>query len=246
VIERVAVVVPAADEIERIGSCLHSIRRACATLPGLLGRRVVTDVVVALDACTDGTAQFVASCTGVASVAVTARRVGVTRQAGSEYALARAAVAGIAPERVWLASTDADSRVPADWLVHQLSRADDGADLVLGTVCPDRELDDSARTLWFARHQLNEGHPHVHGANLGIRGSALRAVRGWPPAASGEDVELVARVRAGGGRIDRISTGRVITSARREGRAPAGFSSYLRELTSAPVRVRSGPATRAR
>ena len=39
-----------------------------------------------------------------------------------------------------LASTDADSAVPAQWLTHMIDHAHRGADLVLGTVKPDATL----------------------------------------------------------------------------------------------------------
>ena len=41
-------------------------------------------------------------------------------------------------EQVWIANTDADSRVPADWLTHQLDCAHDGADVVLRAGGPRR------------------------------------------------------------------------------------------------------------
>ena len=47
-----------------------------------------------------------------------ARNVGVARTAGFAAALAREA--GRAAQQLWLATTDADSTVPADWLAEQL------------------------------------------------------------------------------------------------------------------------------
>jgi hypothetical protein len=42
--------------------------------------------------------------------------------------------AGHAPDRIWLATTDADSRVPGSWLQDQLAFARRGFDAVAGTV----------------------------------------------------------------------------------------------------------------
>ena len=39
-----------------------------------------------------------------------------------------------------VANTDADSRVPLDWLTTMLTEADRGAHLVLGTVLPTEDL----------------------------------------------------------------------------------------------------------
>jgi hypothetical protein len=102
--------------------------------------------------------------------------------------------------------------------------------VVLGTVLPGPGLRPAARTKWAGRHHLRDGHPHVHGANFGIRGDAYLALGGWPPLASGEDADLARRAaRTGHLRISRIGSAPVTTSARREGRAPRGFSSYLRD-----------------
>jgi hypothetical protein len=74
----------------------------------------------------------------------------------------------------------------------------------------------------------------VHGANLGIRGDAYLSLGGWPPVATGEDVALAGRARASGHlRITRTASIPVLTSVRMRGRAPEGFSGYLRELTAA-------------
>ena len=62
--------------------------------------------------------------------------LGRARRAGVAAGLAVTS-AGRPLERTWVASTDADSVVPAHWLTSQLAAADAGADLVLGTVRPD-------------------------------------------------------------------------------------------------------------
>lgn len=139
--------------------------------------------------------------------------------------------ADAAPDTVWTAHTDADTLVPPRWLQTQRLLADDGWDLVLGAVIPDGDPRDPALQLWESRHPPQEGHPHVHGANLGVRLSRYLDVGGFRPLSTGEDVDLVERL-VGGTTTRWIATSRhrVLTSARREGRAPAGFAAYMRDL----------------
>jgi hypothetical protein len=168
-----------------------------------------------LDACQDATGMIAARFGGVRTMAIAARSVGAARRAGARAALA----AGPAAE-LWLASTDADSEVPPYWLTAMAAEARRGADLA-----PD------VRAEWLARHRLRDGHPHVHGANLGIRGDAYLALGGWRPLVTGEDADLAGHAaRARYLRITRTASIPVVTSARPAGRAPGGFSSYLRAL----------------
>jgi cellulose synthase/poly-beta-1,6-N-acetylglucosamine synthase-like glycosyltransferase len=231
VIRDVAVIVPAANEEQRIARCLTSIDVAARHLsqrdPGLRAR-----VIVTLDGCHDATAAICATFPGVTTVTTTGRNVGAARRAGTQAALSRRA--GPACE-LWLASTDADSAVPAGWLTAMVAAAGRGADLVLGTVLPGPDLSPAVRAQWLARHHLRDGHPHVHGANLGIRADAYLALGGWPPLVTGEDTDLARRAAAAGWlSISRTAAIPVVTSVRRTGRAPRGFSSYLRAL-SAPA-----------
>jgi hypothetical protein len=77
---------------------------------------------------------------------------------------------------------------------------------------------------------LGDSHPHVHAANLAIRADGYAAIGGWRPLRSGEDEDLAARATAAGLRIHRTGRLPVRTSTRPYGRAPYGFSSYLRAL----------------
>ncbi len=71
---------------------------------------------------------------GVTALAVQAGCVGAARAAGVEAAASWAAT--LAPGRLWVANTDADSTVPLRWLVNQVGFATEGHDLVVGTVQP--------------------------------------------------------------------------------------------------------------
>jgi hypothetical protein len=154
--------------------------------------------------------------------------VGRSRRAGVRHVLDSVA----SPGQLWLASTDADSRVPAHWLPSMLDYAEHDADVVLGTVRPTADLPPHVASAWYAEHRLGDGHPHVHGANLGVRASTYLAAGGWPPLRTGEDIALVSQAMGVAGvRVERTDDLAVVTSTRLVARAPSGFSSYLRGLT---------------
>lgn len=233
-----AVVVPAHNEARLIGRCLASLQASAEQL-----RRSVIDppevqLVVVLDACTDATDRAVAGVPGVRTVRVDEHRVGAARRAGAEAVLAMAPGTSGRTDRmrqpdgrrVWLASTDADTAVPAHWLCGMVQLARGGADLVLGTVEPGRGLPAEVLRRWQSGYHSGDGHRHVHGANLGISGAAYRLLGGWPATAIDEDVVLVRRAEAAGLNIVRTGALRVCTSSRRTGRAPGGFAEYLATL----------------
>lgn len=237
-IRRVAVVVPAANEERLIGKCLSSISVARRHLHRSRAD-IRVRIVVALDDCGDSTAAIAAASGDVQLVTITAGSVGTARRAG-----ASAALAGTGPtSELWLANTDADCEVPVNWLTSMVNEARLGAHVVLGTVVPGPGMRPSARAEWAGRHHLRDGHPHVHGANFGIRGDAYLALGGWQPLVTGEDADLARRAALTGHlRISRIASIPVVTSVRRDARAPRGFSSYLRALDAAGVRGASdGP-----
>lgn len=223
-VDAVAVIVPAHDEEQLIGACLASIdiaaRAARAVVPSV-------GIWVVLDACTDRSAALAAA-HDIELVTVNAHSVGAARAAGVGAALER--FAHLPPRRVWTAHTDADSVVPANWLTHQLRLARRRVDVVVGTVRPDfRDLDAEQTEAWWATHTPGQANGHVHGANLGIRASALLDAGGFADAAVHEDVWLVDAIRAQGGRLAATDAAWVRTSGRQVGRAPGGYARYLRE-----------------
>jgi hypothetical protein len=233
VIDAVDIVVPARDEERLLPACLASLREA-AGHPALRGRAV--RIAVVLDDCSDRSGELalaaVSDWPGAVVLDGRYRAAGAARAAGVERLVASG---GRDPARLWIASTDADTRVPADWLVRQLAHADAGADAVAGIVEVDdwREQPEAVRRRFAARYAaLRHGtaHAHVHGANLGARASALLAAGGVPLLPLAEDHALVEGLRAVGARVVSSADVRVVTSARREGRAPGGFSDLLRGL----------------
>lgn len=238
-IEQVVVVVPARDEQELIGGCLDSIADAAARLAAA-PRPCLCIVVVVLDGCTDGTAEVVAARPWAHVVAVDLGLVGAVRRRGVDMGLSLLPSSPAGPaagaERVWLAHTDADSRVPPEWLTRQLTVSDTGVDLVLGSVEPDPgDLTLRVHERWHAEHGLHEGHPAVHGANLGVRGSAYEQAGGFASLAADEDVDLASRVRRAGGRCLSTDLTRVRTSGRASSRVVGGFADYLDVLARAEL-----------
>ncbi|MBN1095312.1 hypothetical protein JKP76_04220 [Blastococcus sp. TML/C7B] len=75
-------------------------------------------------------------------------------------------------------------------------------------------------------------HPHVHGANLGVRGSAYCAAGGFPPLAVSEDVALVEALVGAGRVVLRTPVSPVATSSRRAPRAEGGFGTDLDRLAT--------------
>lgn len=238
-IRTVGVVVPAANEQVRIGDCLAALSLARAALldtrrPARAATmdRLDVRIIVVLDSCVDGTAAVVDRYPGVQALHCGVGRVGAARALGVRRLLGDCSTP---PGQLWLANTDADSRVPADWISRMLSYAEAGTHLVLGTVTPDDDLDAGQRRAWLGRHRLRTGHPHVHGANFGIRADTYLALGGWPELGTGEDVALANRATATAGlRIVRTAAIPVTTSSRLVGRAPQGFASYLSALAAHP------------
>lgn len=224
-IRAVGVVVPAHDEQELLPGCLASLRVA-ARHPALAG--IAVHVVPVLDACSDDSGRAAPG-----AIEVWARNVGVARAAGFAEVLRREA--GRPAEQLWLATTDADSRVPADWLAVQLRLARAGAEVVAGTVAVEdwTQQPPAARARFAATYgRPGTGHRHVHGANLGMSALAYADAGGVPPLALAEDQALVDALRQRARRLvatDRIP---VVTSGRRESRTTGGFADHLRALSA--------------
>lgn len=226
----VGVVVPAHNEEHLVGACLLSVAAAVDEMQASTDHAPVAHIVVVLDACTDGTRAEVEAFPRVHVIAASRRRVGWARRLGAEYALGL-----LGGGAGWLASTDADSEVPRDWLIRMIALARDGADLVLGTVEPSPGLSSAVLRRYRAGYHQAEGHRHVHAANLGISAAAYRALGGWPPVACHEDAILARRATAAGMTIVRTGSIPVRTSSRLAGRAPAGFAAHLAALTTAAM-----------
>ncbi|MHC6225630.1 glycosyltransferase family 2 protein [Pseudomonas sp. X10] len=214
----IAVIIPAHNEARRLGRCLAAVKLAARQAEDA-GHPVQTLVV--LDQCTDSS-EAIALRHGVETLVVDAGNVGQARRAGAALMLERGAR--------WLACTDADSRVPAHWLLWQLECA---ADAVCGTVHIEHWQswqDAGLRRRYRNGYRACEDHRHIHGANLGVCAQAYQRVGGFPPLPTHEDVHLVNALQAIGARIVWTARHSVATSSRGDSRARGGFGAHLKAL----------------
>lgn len=240
---RVAVVIPARNEEDRIVGCLDA---AAAALGGRGG------VAVAINGSWDDTrarteAWFRAS--GVPGVVIdeaappAGSGVGRARRLAVEACRAR-----LSPGAVMM-TTDADSRVAPDWVganLDELARAD----LVCGTVLPEPEEIARLPALFSERgapegeyvaltlearrildptpHDPRPTHMNAAGASLAFRMRLHDDVGGFPDLATREDRGFVEAAEARDWRIRHSETARVRTSCRLDGRAAGGMAGALR------------------
>jgi hypothetical protein len=224
----VAGVVPARNEEECLPACLAALQTAAGSV------RIPVHLLVVADACTDETAA-VAAARGAQVIGIRAGNVGAARAAGMTGLLQR--TADTDPAAIWLATTDADTVVPPGWLRRQLGYASQGWDVVLGTVAVTDwdEHPPHVPAAFAAMYESGEGpHPHVHGANPGIRASAYLAAGGFKSLRTAEDHALLTAAAEVGCQVLRASDLTVETSSRRQARAPRGFSHVLRTLAREP------------
>lgn len=216
---RIAVVIPAHNEAAYIGSCLERIEVAVE-----LARSHGHDssVYVVCDACDDATESLV-SLAGYIPLVIADRNVGKARAHGSERAIRDGAA--------WLAFTDAETEVSDAWLINQLNLR---SDVVCGTVqVNDWGIYGSLMKRHFAATYFDvDGHRHIHGANLGISAEAYQSVGGFPSVENSEDVHIVRAMEARGFRVAWSNLPRVVTSARVEFRATAGFGATLATIAA--------------
>ncbi|ASL48925.1 Putative glycosyltransferase EpsH (plasmid) [Burkholderia sp. AD24] len=212
-----AVIIPAHNEAYLIGACIRSVIKA-AQHPELAGEEVA--IIVVSDSCTDATGDIARSL-GAWVIEVDHRNVGVARATGASAALSRHAR--------WLAFSDADTTVAHDWLVQQLRCGTDAVCGVIG-VTSWAGHSDAVRENFIATYRDEDGHRHIHGANLGVSASAYLSVGGFPPVTHNEDVALVEALMAAGATVAWSAKPRVRTSARLDARAPRGFGATLREI----------------
>ena len=222
----IAVLIPARNEERLLPRCLNSVLRAASMLPGY----VTTDIVVVADCCTDTTEPLALDMLqGVGtSIGSSEGNVGMARALAACAALARVPQP---LERCWLANTDADCDVPDTWLLQQLQLAQEGWAAVTGIVDVDCFIEHhpAVETRFRMSYELRADgtHPHVHGANLGVRADAYLQAGGWGAQPTAEDHDLWNRLRQLPVACCSDSRLKVLTSGRRVGRAPLGFAGAL-------------------
>lgn len=223
------VVIPARDEEQSIVACLDAVMRALDQCQNHLS---ASWIVVVADSCQDETAALAAMTLGdrgtvlecSASSPGRARRLGVTEVLTHFDRAPRS--------RVWIANTDADSCVASSWMRQQLELARQGYCGVAGIVQVEtvEGLDEVTLQALLADYEIREDgtHPHVHGANLGVRADAYIDAGCWSGLAVAEDHCLWSRIKARGWPTASCSKTVVRTSGRLYGRAVGGYADTLR------------------
>jgi hypothetical protein len=213
------------------------VRRALSRVQDQVQARLC----VVLDSCTDRTPWVVAGLLqgwpGAQVVTVRNRPpgagVGLARDLG-----VRALLRGLRPrgaERVWLLNTDADTTVPAGWVLEQLCYARGGTHGVAGLA----DLRGEPRLSRIGQQRYREiassgvrggTHNHVYAANLGVRADAYLRCGGFPAWGHGEEHQLWRAMAEADCQLRQPSDLRVSTSARIRGRAEGGLADLLRSI----------------
>jgi hypothetical protein len=245
------VCIPARNEAERLPLLLASL-----AAQDVAGPDTPLRVVVLANNCTDGTVQSVrrserdgalanldlrliaATLEGPEAHVGTARRMAL--EAGADWLAEGGAEDGV------LLTTDADARLPEDWVSANL-RALAGAEIVGGRLVIDgdeaidpavADLNDRVERYWTGVRRLEElldplpfdpapRHGDHTGASLAFPVSLYRAVGGLPPLPCGEDNALVGLMRDGGARLRHCPQVSVRVSARRDGRVAGGMATEM-------------------
>jgi glycosyltransferase involved in cell wall biosynthesis len=222
----ISVLIPARNEEALLPQCLRSVLRAVEQLP----TTVTWDVIVVVDSSYDRTREIAERMLRGRGCVLTTQAglVGEARALAVEAALKRY---GGPAATCWLANTDADCCVPESWLLDQLMLAAQGVEAIAGTVDVDSFLEhgyEVAERFHSSYVLYADGtHPHVHGANLGVRADVYLRAGGWNPLPTAEDHDLWGRLVRVGTRCLSVSAVKVVTSGRRVGRAPLGFAGAL-------------------
>jgi glucosyl-3-phosphoglycerate synthase len=232
---RAVVVIPARDEEQRIEACLEALAAQVEIEPAAY------ELVVVLDACSDGTERLVEAARRrwpelrLLTLNGPGRGAGPARATGMDVGCAR--LESVGRLEGLLATTDADSVVAPDWIARQLEAIEAGGEAIGGEILLDageaerlpgevvrrREAELGER---IARAQARGPAEHAHfaGASIGLTPSAYRRAGGMGWLAALEDQELEDRLAAAGVAIHRLRPVQVVTSARTDGRAERGLA----------------------
>jgi glycosyltransferase involved in cell wall biosynthesis len=231
----VGVVVPVHNEAALLGDALDALKVA---FTHLRNTGIPSLLTLVFDSCDDKSVDVARQWTrglsgrtalSVSAIISDARNVGVARSVGCAATLDH--FHDQSPEHVWIATTDADSRVPRTWISEQIRHHEKGIDAWAGRVSLDGEGTRSDTLRRWQRAYDREIDP-VHGASLGFNGAKYLAVGGFSPLETGEDRALLSALAASRATTHFDSSLRVLTSMRNQGRAPHGFAEAIHGFDS--------------
>ncbi len=195
--------------------------------------------------------------------------VGKARQMVMNEAYRRLSTIGL--DRRIIASTDGDTEVSPTWISTLLKEFDKGVDAVGGRILTQRaaavEINQDISLHYLRRlahryltsqieafldpqpHDCWPRHFQYYGANMSVLAEMYGRVGGLPCVREEEDVALYRQLQQADAKIRHSIDVRVVTSARRTGRATGGLAELLEELAQASrqhYRVESPQLTEAR
>lgn len=245
------VCIPARNEAERLPRLLASL----AAQEGVSARAPLR-VVVLTNNCRDGTVQAVRDVEASGILATLALRLTDVELAGAEAHVGTARRMALEAGADWLEAdgqpdgilltTDADARLPADWVTANL-RALEAADVVGGRLVIDEDgtadpdlvaLHARIERYWSGVRRLEDlldppphdpapRHGDHTGASLAVPAVLYRAVGGLPALPCGEDNALVGLLRANGARLRHCPEVHVLVSSRHQGRVSGGMATEM-------------------
>ena len=190
--------------------------------------------MLAADCCTDATAVRAGKMTRMTTPLLVIDGTWGTAGGARAAAIAhgRHALGHADAAHTWIATTDADTVVPPNWLARQLEHAAAGADAVAGIIelrdrPPSQPGGRAVVPLDLPRRRRRVARPRARGEPR----SARRLVRhrgGFPAVGVAEDHLLWNALRRVGAQCLSTIDVRVATSARLHSRAPGGFADTLR------------------
>ena len=226
------VVVPVHNEESVVTSALEAIDRAIRRLPSGIDCRVA----VVLDTCEDNSSNRVAQWSRGSSALVLCsrgRNVGRARKKGCDALVST--FSEFDRHAIWLATTDADSIVPEEWLGVQIASFEEGVDVWAGRVGVADWTERTPGSIASWKKLYASERTPIHGASLGLTASAYVELNGFRELRSGEDRDLYERAKDIGLRVRHDTRAAVMTSARQQARAPHGFAHALDELVEVPL-----------
>ncbi|MCJ2052159.1 glycosyltransferase [Methylobacterium sp. J-070] len=246
------VCIPARNEAERLPRLLASLAAQAG-----VSVRAPLRVVVLANSCTDGTVAAVREVEASGILATLALRLIAVELTGAEAHVGTARRMALDAGADWLAAdgipdgilltTDADARLPANWVAANL-QALESADVVGGRLVIDEDdgaadpelaaLHARIERYWSGVRRLEDlldppphdpapRHGDHTGASLAVPAALYRAVGGLPPLPCGEDNALVGLLRAHGARLRHCPDVHVMVSTRHQGRVDGGMASEM-------------------